>query len=171
MKICIDSQIIIWGIKNQATKGQESMIPKAEYFFRWADNNGHDIIIPTVVEAEILAAEPELIRSGYYDILHKNFMVVNFDTRAAAKYAEILNGRFEKVKELAKAEKIDRQKMKVDHLIIACALANGANCIYSYDNGIHKFADGFIDVRHLPEPPAKTIDLFSSIIKEEDLPF
>lgn len=32
MTICIDSQVIVWGIKRQPTKGQEEMVDKAEYF-------------------------------------------------------------------------------------------------------------------------------------------
>lgn len=31
--VCIDSHLIIWGIKKEASKGQEHMIEKAENFF------------------------------------------------------------------------------------------------------------------------------------------
>jgi hypothetical protein len=30
-----------------------------------------------------------------------------------------------------------RQRMKMDHLIIAIAIINGASAIYSYDNGLN----------------------------------
>lgn len=161
MTVCIDSQVIIWGIKQQATGGQEDMITKAADFFQWIDRNGHEIIIPSVVVAEVLAPEPAGIRSRYLEILNNNFIIVNFDNIAALKYAEILHGRFEDVKRLAADNGVVKQKMKLDHLIISCAIVNGANCIYSYDKGLKSFASGLIDVR---EFPASQQDLFGNTV-------
>ncbi len=76
------------------------MVSKAEYFFEWVDNNDHEIIIPTIVVAEVLAPEPETIRAKYLETLSKAFIIVNFDVRAALKYAQLFNGRFEEVKKL-----------------------------------------------------------------------
>ncbi|HVK97411.1 MAG TPA: PIN domain-containing protein [Flavisolibacter sp.] len=163
MIICIDSQVIVWGIKKQPTKGQEEMVSKAEYFFEWVDNNDHEIIIPTIVLGEILVPEPETIRAKYLAALSKAFIIVNFDTRAALKYSQLLNGRLEEIKKLQQETGTVRQKMKADHMIIATALVNNASCIYSYDEGLTKFASGFIDVREFPTPPPKQSDLFSSI--------
>jgi len=164
MTICIDSQVIVWGIKRQPTKGQEEMVSKAEYFFEWADSNGHEIIIPTIVVAEVLAPEPETIRSKYLETLTKGFIVVNFDTRSALKYAQLLNGRFEEVKKLQEETGTIRQKMKADHMIIATAITNNASCIYSYDKGLTKFAQGYIDVKEFPTPPPKQIDIFGGVV-------
>jgi hypothetical protein len=69
---------------------------------------------------------------------------------AALKYAEILYNRFEEVRNIAAATNTPRQKMKVDHMIIAIALVNNASCIYSTDGGLKAFANGLIDVRDLP---------------------
>ena len=163
MIVCIDSQIIIWGIKQQSSNEQKDMIEKATAFFSWLDANGHEAIIPTVVVAEILAPEPIDIRIKYSEILNKNFRVVNFDNICAYKYAQILNGKFEEVKQLVADNNLSRQKMKLDHLIIASALANNASCIYSYDKGLKTFAKGLIDVREFPQPPSKPLDLFSQV--------
>jgi len=150
MKVCIDSQVFIWGIKKQATDSQQDMIIKSEQFFKWADENDYDILIPTIVIAEVLAPEPIELHSQYFEIINKYFEVVNVDNIVASKYAQILHNRFNEVKELAKQENIRREKMKFDHLIIACALIQHASCIYSYDAGLKKFANGLIDVRELP---------------------
>jgi len=32
--VCLDSQILVWGIKQQATAGQEDMIPRANAFLK-----------------------------------------------------------------------------------------------------------------------------------------
>lgn len=150
MIYCVDSNIIIWGIKKQATSGQEDMIARAEKLFRRVDEYEDYIIIPSVVLAEILSPEPPAIRVKILEILTKSFIVAPFDERAALKYAEIVSGRFEEVKNLADEANIPRQKMKVDHMVIAIALVNGANCIYSTDKGLKTFANGLIDVKELP---------------------
>lgn len=165
MNICIDSQPFIWGIKKQATDGQEEMIARAEQFFNWVDANGHTIILPTIVIAEVLAREPLEVHAHYMEIIQKNFIVASVDGIVALKYAQILNNRIEELKELANQEKIRRDKMKFDHLIIACALINNASCIYSYDVGLKKFANNLIDVREFPPLvlKVKQTDLFDEI--------
>lgn len=40
--------------------------------------------------------------------------------------------------------------MKADFMIAATALARGADCIYSEDIGLRRFAQDYIDVRPLP---------------------
>lgn len=161
MLLAIDSQIIIWGIKKQSTDGQEDMIERAENFFSWVDNNNHEILIPTIVIAEILTPETIETRSTYIELFNKSFIVANFDMRCTLKYAQLLHGRKEEIKGIMKENEIARQKMKADHLIIACALAHSAKCIYSYDPGLAAFAKGFIEVKELPPLPPKQTDLFS----------
>ena len=160
MVLSIDSQIIIWGIKKQATAGQESMIERAEYFFKWVDENHHDVLISTICIGEILAIEPEDIRFEYLNTIKENFIIVDFDIRAALKYAQLMHGRFDEIKKMAEDMGIARQKMKADHLIIASSITNNAKCIYSYDKGLRAFAKGHIDVKDLPQLPPTQSDLF-----------
>ena len=56
--VCIDTHIVIWGIKKQATKGQENMISRAESFLNWLDENKKKIIIPVPVISELLVPVP-----------------------------------------------------------------------------------------------------------------
>src|SRR5438552_473289 len=72
MIVCIDAHPIIWGIKKQSTTGQEDMIGKAEYFFHWVDEQKHDVIIPAIVVAEILAPEPVTTHSQILEVLNQN---------------------------------------------------------------------------------------------------
>lgn len=185
MIICIDSNTFIWGIKKKADPGQEDMIPRAEYLFKWADENRHNILIPTVVLAEVLAPEPLEKYPVLLDIISKNFMVVDFDQRAASCYGQLFMNKIEASKKVAKKQKIDNQKMKIDHLIISCALVHNAACIYSTDKGLKAFGQKYIDVRDLPQLPLVQTDLFGTAIKhtptkkrskkkeedEDDLPF
>ena len=162
MILCIDSHIFIWGIKKQATDGQENMIEKAEYLFQWADDNKHKIMIPTVVIAEVLAPEPIELYPYYMDIINKNFIVAQYDLRAATIYAQILNNKIGNLKIKAKQLDIKREVMKIDHLILSCALVNGASFIYTVDKGLIAFSEGILETKDLPNPPLKQPDLFTS---------
>jgi len=56
--VCLDSQILVWGIKQQATAGQEDMIPRAKAFLKWLDDNDKKVIIPAPIITEILMPVP-----------------------------------------------------------------------------------------------------------------
>lgn len=117
--------------------------------------------MPALVAAEVLVHEPDEIRNQFLKILTKNFIIADFDTRAALKYAELLHGRLEEIKRIASVNDTVRQKMKVDHLIISTAIVNNASCIYSYDKALRAFAFGHIDVREFPGIAPRQGALFS----------
>lgn len=43
--VCLDSQILVWGIKEQSSEGQEDMIPRAKAFLKWLDENNKKVVI------------------------------------------------------------------------------------------------------------------------------
>ena len=152
MRFCIDSNIFIHGIKKNS--GQDDLIERAKHFFYFVYIEKHEIIIPTIVIAEILAPEPLEKYPVYIDYINKNFIVSNFDSRVATQYGVLLNNRIEELKKIADENGIPRNRMKIDHQIIASAIVHGANRIYSNDNGVHTFGKKFIEVRDLPDLPA-----------------
>ena len=181
MIFCIDANIFIWGLKKRCDPGDEGLREKAIYFIESAIENNHQIMIPTVVLAEVLSAEP-LERHPVIMELIKGSMIVDFDQRAAMKYSHLFMNKVRELKKKASELDLERQKMKIDHLIIACAIVNGANCIYSHDNGIKTFGQTYIEVKDLPSiprPKPVQVNLFDAIEKEkevaqdpnEDLPF
>lgn len=150
MIICLDSMVCVWAIKKQANEGQKENLDKAKYLLEIIDGNKWQVIIPTVVIAEILMVEPVENYQPILDIINKNFIIADFDTRAATKYSQILNDKFVESKAIAKDNNIGREKMKIDHLILACALVNGATSLYSHDGPLKTFATGLISVKELP---------------------
>lgn len=160
MIFCIDSNVAVWGIKKQATQGQESMIDRTQYFMKWVDDNHHQLMIPTVVLAEILLKEPPEKYSSFLDIISKSMIVADFDRRAATQFAQLVGSKFAELKKFAQENEIPREKMKIDHFIIATALVHGAKCIYTTDSGLMKFAADIIPTRGVPELPATPTLLF-----------
>lgn len=163
MICCIDSNTFIWGIKRKCDSGQENMLERAMYLFKWMDECKHQIMIPAVVLAEILAPEPLERHPVIMEKIGKNFIISDFDIRSASRYAQLFTNKIEELKKIASQIDIDNQKMKVDHLIVASALVGGANCIYSHDKGLKTFGQKYIDVRDLPTLPLIQQDLFTTI--------
>lgn len=160
MKICIDSNVFIHGIKRNT--GQDDLIEKAEYFFEWVQEEKHEIIIPTVVIAEILAPEPLEKYPVYMDIINRSFIVSDFDSRAATQYGILLMNKIEEVKKIADEKGIPKNRVKVDHQIIACAIIHGADRILTNDVGLMTFGNTHIEIKYLKDLvlPAKQGSLF-----------
>lgn len=144
--VCFDTQIIIWGVKKQATSGQEGNIEKAKYLIAMCEKDGVKIMVPSVVVAELLCALEPKLHGAFSELMHRRFIVPPFDTQAALHFADMWRNK----KQIRDDSGISRSEMKADFMITATALARGASCIYSEDPGLKKFAQDYIDVRPLP---------------------
>lgn len=153
--VCLDTHLLIWGIKEESTEGQEEMIQKTKLFFKWLDENGIKAMIPSVVIGEFLMLIPHEMHDKITNFFQKNFIVVPYDTASASCFAKIWqkknsDGTIEKLKNDIPAT---RAKLKADCQIVATAITHGASCIYSYDEHLAKFAEGYIEVKQIPDIP------------------
>jgi predicted nucleic acid-binding protein len=148
--ICIDSHVVIWGIKKQSSPSQKNMISKTESFIEHLDESKKSVLIPSIVVAEILTPEPLEKQAEILSIISKYFIIGDFNRTVAAKYAEILQPHLKDFREYRKENEIRNDKMKFDIGIIATALVYNASCIYSYDKDLKTFASGLIDVNEIP---------------------
>jgi predicted nucleic acid-binding protein len=162
--VCIDTMILIWGLKKKAQPGQEIMIQAAEKLLDELEHTSTKVIIPSPVIGELLAPIPQNEHSNFLSLLGKNMIIVPYDMKAAARCAHILRTNTDKgVYEEIKQEEptITRNHLKVDFMIVAIAVANQANLIYSNDSHIKKFANGFIKTQTLSNHPTQ-MGLFGS---------
>ena len=56
--VCLDTMILIWGVKRESTPGQELKIKNAVAFLKDLEEQGAQIIIPAPVLAEVLTRVP-----------------------------------------------------------------------------------------------------------------
>lgn len=158
MICCIDTQIYIWGGKQECTSGQEEFRDRAIHLFNLLDVNKDHIMLPQIVVAESLAIEPLEKHAVILDKISKTCITSDFDARCALQYAHLFTNRMEELKKTAIEIGVDNERMKIDHLIIATAMVHGANCIYSHDKGIKTFGQRYIEVKELPLlPPPKFV--------------
>ena len=125
--VCIDTNILIWGIKKQATEGQENKIDQAERFLKHLDSKGNDIIVPSLVVAELLMNIPNEQKGILLNKISKSFRIVAFDTISATLYSTIWFDLNRDNKELINKSQL-KNEMKIDCMIIAIAKTNNAEC-------------------------------------------
>jgi predicted nucleic acid-binding protein len=153
--ICIDCNILIWGVRKFSTTGQEEMVSRAEAFISNCSKDQSQILVPTVAMAEFLTRtnppDVDAIESGFESL----FIVANFDIRAARIFAD-LHRSYIAANGPKAPNGVSAVKMKKDFMIVATALAHGASYIVSNDADVGKFAQGKIQVSPLPEKSQQT---------------
>lgn len=149
--VCLDNHVLIWGIKEEASPGQEPMIPLAKSYLKHLADTSTNVIIPSVVVAEFLMRIPTQLHATVTNLFNKSFTVAPFDTAAATNFARIWQTQKDKnlIEELILSGKT-KQELKIDSMIVAIAVSRGAELIISHDEGLKRFADGFIPVHDIP---------------------
>lgn len=147
MLYCIDSHTFIWAVKKQADPHDQHRLDEARALMDWVDASKHQLIVPSIVLAECLIKEPLEVHPAILAAAHKRFIIPQFDARCAAKYGELLRlDNWESAKASARENSIRREKMKLDHMILCCALVHGANGLFTEDPQFIKFAEPHIKI-------------------------
>lgn len=157
---CIDTQLLIWGQQNKASKNEESLRERAIQFFQEIDNNSNiQLLIPSVVLSEFLVDFKKVDHIKWLQIFSQKYIIAPFDAMAASLCAELwqLKHNSKEIKELK--EKSKRNVIKADFQIVATAIVHGATCIYSYDDDFKKIANARIEIRILPEKKPEQIKI------------
>lgn len=153
---CVDTQAFIWGIKEQATPGQEEMVVKAKSLLKHLEETGVDILITSVSLGELLMVIPPDQHTMVRNLISKSFIVADLDARAASIFAELWQqNQSDGVIEELKASGNTRDKIKADCQILGTAIANGAEIIYSNDDGMKKLAQNRINVAEVQGVPSQ----------------
>lgn len=140
--ICLDTNILTWGLKKQCTPGQEDNLEKAESLIERLFQLGDHIVIPTLVLSELLVTIPEEKHNEFLSDVCQDYLVAPFDTQAARKFGEIYpNWKRIKRANGSLTQDMTRQEIKTDYMIIATAISVGCECIYSEDSKFQKFAE------------------------------
>lgn len=142
--VCFDTNFVIWGIKRQATAGQDGNIAKAVYLLQQLEQQDKQILIPTIVLGEVLASLPVEQHASFVMLIRRSFILAPYDAAAASHFARMWQKR-------AKDSSHSRSETKADYMIAAVAMANQCESIYSNDDGLRKFASDHIPVIGIEE--------------------
>ena len=137
--VCFDTNFAIWAIRQDATSGQEQYMKYAQYVVQQCEENGDDILLPSVVLGEMLGGLPEEMHQGFARSVEQQLSVVPYDVRAAVMFARMWKKRRSNTE-------FSRSEAKPDYMIAAIAVTASCKCIYSNDKGLRFFAEEFIPV-------------------------
>ena len=152
-KICLDSQILIWGIKNESTKNRDHMKEKATNLISsLAKNSSFTVIVPSVVIMELLMPCPLTDHTNIIKQISLQFSPVPFDIAAAKAAAHVWQSKqSDSTINQLKINGAIKSKIKVDCQIIGTAISRNMDCICSEDTGLKKLATDFIEVKTIDE--------------------
>lgn len=162
-KVCVDTNMLIWYIKRQCTKGQEDYLDKADYLFNYLEKNDIQIVIPSVVVAELLGnVEDEDEREKYFDYISENFEIAQHDVVSARRFVglkvKLLKTNAEQYR---KQNNIPKCQITNDQNICCVALSSGCDTIFSHNlKDFEKFANHEINIL--------TLDYVDTLKMEEE---
>lgn len=146
MAISIDSQILIWAIKKQATENRREMIVRAEQFFLQCHERRETLILTAQALSEFLVGYDDAqVRASVAEI-SRSFVIAPFDTKAAVIAAELQRDW----KQLRAEHGGTKPTIKADINVLASSIAAGANYLFTEDARIAAIAKERIQVRPLP---------------------
>lgn len=151
----LDTNALIWAIKDECTPGQEQMKRRAQWALREIERDKLKIVLTAVALAELVVPMTDEKTGAFIAAAEERFIIAPFDARAASVAAKLwrLNHK------LSKAERVQRSVLKADVLIIASAYCAGVGRFYTHDRRCRKLAQSLMEARDLPENPD---DLFEN---------
>ena len=143
----IDTMILIWWVRQEASPGQADMIRRAKWLMESLEQHNATVLISAVSFAEFLRGSSASQQQQQAAFLQQAVIIKGFDTLAAFVAAELYP-------RAATMEEYEKRKavLKADIQIVATAIAAKANVFYSHDAGCRQLATiGGIEAKDLPE--------------------
>jgi predicted nucleic acid-binding protein len=145
--VCVDTNILCWAVLEIIPSQNEHLVPLAKKFMQWLIHEKHEIILPTVIIGELLLPLPEDRHPAVLASLTNQFMIAEYNLRAAQLFAQIRRSA-ETVNKFRNRSTLDpqltRRELIADAMIVATAMAHRANILYTHDKGLLNIAEGFI---------------------------
>lgn len=154
--LCLDTQVLIWGIKKEASENRRHMLERAAEYFAWLEKENTRIFIPSIVVAEFLINVHPDRHDEVARPLFEKYRILPFDGLAALHCARIWQRRRGDGiwDQLVNSGEATRRQLHADCKIVATALAHGIINICSEDNSsLAKIGRGFISVVPMAVPP------------------
>jgi predicted nucleic acid-binding protein len=158
MSVCFDTSLLIWGIRGEATSGQEAMIDRTKRYIAFLDAQKKQVMVPAPALFEyLIGSKNDHIRNDERSVIARRFRVPPLDIPSAQLAAQLQDS--DNVRVLRQAGQVDKERLKIDTLIIAIAIVNSAEKIVSNDGNFKTIAQDRIPVVEVPLIPQQS-DLF-----------
>lgn len=144
--VCIDTNILSWFLRTCRDQDENKM-DRAQALIETLSKDKVVVALPSIVLAEALCFVPDDALQNATNILRTQFPIFQFDELSAHCYRAI----FHQTRNVE--TDAPRWSKAADVKIISTAMAHGATCLYSEDEGMLKLATGIIKTAGLPPLP------------------
>lgn len=161
VSVALDTNIVIWGIRKEASIGDEACVAKAQYLINELEKKKCRIFIPSVVVAEAGVKVPAEKRTLFFSMLAERFMILPFDGKAGGLYPDIRESGLQpqQIDGLQLVPDYGRKAYNADCMILATVLARNISVLYTLDKRLTRLAAGRVEVKGLPDVPPQMINL------------
>ncbi|MEO1163293.1 MAG: PIN domain-containing protein [Chloroflexota bacterium] len=153
--ISLDTQLLYWAIIQRPPMGHEHVLGQVTRFLKWTVDNEHKVIVPSIVLSELLIGVPYDKQKYVLAQVTAHYRIVPFDLKASAVFAKMRRDHLIKhrLDDLLNPDILHatRGALKADIMIIATAIAHGADILYSYDDKLRRLADSYITARNFTD--------------------
>lgn len=144
MIVCLDTNVLVWGIQGHARSSQQGMIPRTRALLADLQERKAQVIVPAPAVAEFLVGIPAERQPEVMEVISHRFAVVPFDAAAATVYGQLWDKRFGDAPMRDVMDEMDsnRRGVVVDMQIAAIALTRRAHILYTNDPKLPKYLFG-----------------------------
>ncbi|MDQ3332283.1 MAG: PIN domain-containing protein [Planctomycetota bacterium] len=140
MRVTVDTQVMIWCLRHEATSDQQYRLEEAEAFMAWVEESKSQLVLTNYAVSEYLVGGTPREIAREMETLSERFEIVDFDINAATIAADLYSDKAF-AHHLGKDLGLKRPCMKADIAIIATAMAHDIKTIFSEDSGVRAVAD------------------------------
>src|SRR5262245_4607722 len=137
--ICLDTQVLIWGVQGVARPDQIGMIGRTRAYIDYLDRKGERLMIPAPALFEYLVGFEPADQQRQRDILERRFIIPALDVPSAAVAAELM-ANTEFMRQIREDYDVKRQHLRIDVMIVAAAIVHRADVLVSGDPHNKKLA-------------------------------
>lgn len=163
-RICLDAHVLIWGIRNEAVTGQESMCERARQLISWlAQQKNFEVTLPSIVVAEAIARANDEQARAALRAFRRDWIVLPFDEHSAVEARRVFQ-RFDQRRKEGAPKPPCRDCLMGDVKILGTMLAHGAKVIFTHDETtMVPLAAGLVTTQPIEIPVGEQRDLFEGL--------
>ena len=132
----VDTMVLVWGLRSTSTSASDELETRAQILLRQLEEDKAEIVVPTIVVAELLTPIKVAKHGDFIAELRRRFICPPFDLQSASLAADL----WQRHRELPRKDQLARNVLKADVLIIATACVAGAKLFYTHERKCRRLA-------------------------------
>lgn len=164
--VCLDTNVVIWGILNEGRKNADVMRERARHLLASLEENKDHIVIPALVIAEV-TMKMRADREKFIKAINSKVEILPLCGQSVMRLREVRDIGME-----MESSYFTGKEITVDSLIIACCLKHKVDVLYTEDDKMKALASKFLQVSGLPTVRSRQLtfqDCMGTLVRPAEL--